>query len=75
MTPACSTAYFAALGLDITLEDASHQGRLDMTVQFNGHIYLFEFKVVELAPRAGPCSRSRTGAMPTNTGPRASRSI
>ena len=43
-------AYFASLGLAITLEDASHHGRLDMTVKFNGHIYLFEFKVVELVP-------------------------
>ncbi|MDX5299022.1 MAG: ATP-binding protein, partial [Gammaproteobacteria bacterium] len=43
-------SHFAALGLDITLEDATHQGRIDMTVQFNGQIYLFEFKVVELAP-------------------------
>lgn len=44
-------SYFAALGLDITLEDVTHQGRIDMTVQFNGNIYLFEFKVVELAPQ------------------------
>ncbi len=43
-------SYFAALGLDITLEDATNQGRIDMTVKFNSHIYLFEFKVVELAP-------------------------
>jgi hypothetical protein len=43
-------AYFASLGLAITLEDASSQGRLDMAVRFNGQIYLFEFKVVELAP-------------------------
>ncbi|NCA90348.1 MAG: hypothetical protein EOM92_16025, partial [Gammaproteobacteria bacterium] len=41
-------AYFATLGLDITLEDSSNQGRLDMAVRFNGHLYLFEFKVVEL---------------------------
>ena len=41
-------AYFASLGLDITLEDSSNQGRLDMAVRFNGHLYLFEFKVVEL---------------------------
>ena len=41
-------AYFASLGLDITLEDSSNQGRLDMAVRFNGHIDLFEFKVVEL---------------------------
>jgi len=43
-------AYFASLGLDITPEDASNHGRLDMTVRFNSQIYLFEFKVVELAP-------------------------
>ncbi|HRD50515.1 MAG TPA: ATP-binding protein [Candidatus Contendobacter sp.] len=43
-------SYFAALGLDILLEDATHQGRIDMTVKFRGRIYLFEFKVVELFP-------------------------
>ena len=43
--------YFAALGLTITLEDTTHQGRIDMTVRFNGHIYLFEFKVVEFTPK------------------------
>ena len=42
-------SYFAALGLDITVEDSSSHGRLDMAVLFNSHIYLFEFKVVELA--------------------------
>ena len=41
-------SHFAALGLDITLEDVTHHGQIDMTVQFNDHIYLFEFKVVEL---------------------------
>ncbi len=43
-------AYFASLGLDMTPEDASCQGRLDLAVRFNGQIYLFEFKVVELEP-------------------------
>ncbi len=42
-------SYFAGLGLDITVEDSSSHGRLDMAVLFNGHVYLFEFKVVELA--------------------------
>ncbi len=42
-------SYFAALGLDVTVEDSSSHGRLDMAVRFNGHVYLFEFKVVELA--------------------------
>ncbi|WP_163560928.1 ATP-binding protein [Halomonas sp. NO4] len=43
-------SHFAALGLAITVEDASHTGRVDMTVDFAGHLYLFEFKVVEQLP-------------------------
>ncbi|MDZ4219350.1 MAG: AAA family ATPase, partial [Methylobacter sp.] len=43
-------SYFAALGLNIILEDTTHYGRIDMTVKFNSNIYLFEFKVVELVP-------------------------
>jgi hypothetical protein len=43
-------SYFAALGLDIRLEDPTNHGRIDMSVLFNGHVFLFEFKVVELNP-------------------------
>ncbi len=43
-------SHFAALGLDITVEDASNTGRVDMTVDFGGQRYLFEFKVVEQVP-------------------------
>ena len=43
-------SHFAGLGLDVTVEDSSSHGRLDMTVRFNDNVYLFEFKVVELAP-------------------------
>jgi len=43
-------AYFASLGLDIETEESSRAGRLDMAICFNEHIYLFEFKVVELEP-------------------------
>ena len=42
-------SYFAGLGLNITVEDSSSHGRLDMAVLFNGNVYLFEFKVVEMA--------------------------
>ncbi len=42
-------SYFASLGLDITVEDSSRTGRLDMAVLFNGNVYLFEFKIVERA--------------------------
>jgi hypothetical protein len=43
-------SYFAALGLDIILEDVTNHGRIDMTVKFNQNVYLFEFKVVEFVP-------------------------
>lgn len=43
-------AYFASLGLEITLEDVTNRGRVDMTVRFDGDIFLFEFKVVEILP-------------------------
>ena len=42
-------SYFASLGLSIAVEDSSYAGRLDMAVEFNGNVYLFEFKVVEQA--------------------------
>ena len=43
-------AYFASLGLDIRVEDTTNKGRIDMAVLFNGQVFLFEFKVVELVP-------------------------
>ena len=46
-------SYFAGLGLTITVEDSSSHGRLDMAVHFNDTIYLFEFKVIELASGGG----------------------
>ena len=42
-------SYFAGLGLDIRVEDSSSHGRLDMAVLFDNNVYLFEFKVVEMA--------------------------
>ena len=44
-------SYFAALGYEITVEESSAAGRLDMAVRAGGHVYLFEFKVTE---QAGP---------------------
>jgi len=43
-------SYFAALGLEIRLEDTTNHGRIDMAVLFKGAVWLFEFKVVELVP-------------------------
>jgi len=42
-------AYFASLGLDLTPEESSNAGRLDLALRFNDQVYLFEFKVMELA--------------------------
>ncbi|MBK7000388.1 MAG: ATP-binding protein [Rhodoferax sp.] len=44
-------SHFAALGLDIRPEDTTNHGRIDMAVLFEGHVFLFEFKVVELVPQ------------------------
>ncbi len=44
-------AYFVASGLDVRVEDATNHGRIDMAVIMPNHIYLFEFKVVESAPK------------------------
>ena len=43
-------SYFAALGYAIAVEESSSHGRLDMAVRTDGHVYLFEFKVAEMAP-------------------------
>ena len=44
-------SHFAAAGLDVAVEDGTSRGRVDMTVRFEGQVYLFEFKVVELEPK------------------------
>ena len=43
-------SHFAALGLDIRVEETTNHGRIDMAVEFAGAVWLFEFKVVELVP-------------------------
>jgi hypothetical protein len=53
-------SYFAALGLDIRLEDPTNKGRIDMTVLFDGQVFLFEFKVVELNPAGGALEQIKT---------------
>ena len=38
-------AYLASLGLDITAEDVTSTGRIDLTVRLGNNIYIMEFKV------------------------------
>jgi Predicted AAA-ATPase/PD-(D/E)XK nuclease superfamily len=44
-------SHFAALGLDIRVEDTTNKGRIDMVVLACGAVWVFEFKVVELVPQ------------------------
>jgi hypothetical protein len=45
--------YFTALGFDVTAEDTTNKGRLDMSVKFENRVYIFEFKVNQLAKDQG----------------------
>jgi hypothetical protein len=40
--------YFTALGLDVTAEDATSHGRIDMAVKLDNRVFIFEFKVVDI---------------------------
>ena len=53
-------SYFAGLGLNVTVEDSSSYGRVDMAVHFNDNIYLFEFKVVEMASEGAAMAQLKT---------------
>ncbi len=52
-------SYFAALGYEIAVEESSSHGRLDMAVRTGGHVYLFEFKVIELSPPGSALAQLR----------------
>ena len=52
-------SYFAALGYEIVVEESSSHGRLDMAVRTGGHVYLFEFKVVEMTPPGSALAQLR----------------
>ena len=52
-------SYFAAMGYEIAVEESSSNGRLDMAVRAAGHVYLFEFKVAEMAPPGSALAQLR----------------
>ena len=52
-------SYFAALGLEVTVEDSGSRGRLDMAVRAAGRVYLFEFKVAERAGQGAAMAQLR----------------
>ena len=39
--------YFTALGLDVTAEDVTNHGRIDLTVKLERRVFILEFKVVD----------------------------
>lgn len=45
--------YFVALGLDVTAEDTTSHGRIDMTVKLDQRVFIFEFKVVDIDQTPG----------------------
>ena len=56
-------ALFASAGLDMTVEDSTSRGRVDLTVRLDGSVYLFEFKVVDAAlTGSSPGSSASQGA-------------
>ena len=52
-------SYFAATGYEITVEDSSGSGRLDMAVRAGGQVYLFELKVTEQAGEGAALAQLR----------------
>jgi hypothetical protein len=55
-------SHFAALGLDIRVEDSTNKGRIDMVVLAAGAVWVFEFKVVELVPQGKALAQIRDRA-------------
>ena len=55
---------FAALGLDVTVEDSSSHGRLDMAIRFNDSVYLFEFVGGGACLNATAADRGRSPHVP-----------
>ena len=52
-------AHLAALGIPVTVEDASAAGRLDLAVRIGRQVYLFEFKLAERAGDGGALEQLR----------------
>ena len=51
---------FLEVGLDLTPEESSNAGRLDLALRFNGQVYLFERKVMELSGEARALEQIKT---------------
>ncbi len=45
--------YFTALGLEVTAEDTTSHGRVDMSVKLDRRVFIFEFKVLDIDQAPG----------------------
>ena len=45
-------SYFYGLGLDMTAEDTTSKGRIDLTIKLNGQVFILEFKTEKNAKGA-----------------------
>jgi hypothetical protein len=53
-------SHFAALGLDLKPEEVTNRGRIDLTLRFQGQVYLFEFKIAERFPQESALQQIKT---------------
>ncbi len=60
-------AYANASGLETQLEESTSRGRTDLTVQADGKVYLFEFKMVDNAPTGQAIAQLRAKGYAENT--------
>jgi hypothetical protein len=52
-------SHFAALGLHVAVEDSNKNGKVDMMIEFNNTIFIFEFKVVENQPTGAALQQTK----------------
>ena len=45
-------SHFVAAGMDVRAEESTARGRSDLTVLYDGNVYLFEFKIADGKGRA-----------------------
>ena len=57
-------SYFTALRLDVTVEDSSSAGRLDIAVRLPNRVCLFEFKIKERAPSGAALAQLKARGYP-----------
>ena len=67
-------SYFAALGYDLTVEDSSSHGRLDMALRTGGHVYRSSSRSWRWRRPDRRWRSCRSAATPPSTAPAVSRS-